>query len=221
MPKPILEINIREKKVIEVDRNTHWYFKKFLAHKIAYGNAFGLLVSNRQLVEEKIQGPVTMAALAKRFGVSEEHLKEYNKWAGNGRVPAGTFTLFYIKEASLPIEPAIVKSPEEKPKKSQSASTASAKNSPIYKQANSYPRISGNTTKANQPNQITVNELDGVLAGKTTSPSKFSDEIGVKEKKFLRINDMNPGERIETGKYYYTEKKKNQRSSGHTLGTSR
>ncbi len=78
-------------------------------------------------MEEKIQGPVTMAALAKRFGVSEEHLKEYNKWAGNGRVPAGTFTLFYIKEASLPIEPAIVKSPEEKPKKSQSASTASAK----------------------------------------------------------------------------------------------
>lgn len=195
------------KKVIEVDRNTHWYFKKYLAHKIAYEHQLGMFVSNQKLVELKVQGPVTMAALSKQLGVSEAHLKEFNKWAGNGRVPAGTFTIFYIKEASLQIEPAVIKS-EEKPKKTQSSSTASIKNSPVYKQANSYPRISGNTTKANQPNQISVNDLDGVLAGKTTTPSKFSDEIGVKEKKFLRLNDMESGERIETGRYYYTEKKK-------------
>lgn len=194
------------KKTIEVDRNTHWYFKKYLAHKIAYENQIGMFVSNQKLVEMPVQGPVTMAALSKRFGVSEDHLKEFNKWAGNGRVPAGTFTIFYIKEASLPIEPAIIKT-EEKPKKAQQ-STASVKNSPVYKQANSYPRIAGNTTKANEPNQISVNELDGVLAAKTTSPSKFADEIGVKENKFLRINDMQSGERVETGKYYYTEKKK-------------
>ena len=194
------------KKVIEVDRNTHWYFKKYLAHKIAYENQLGTFVSNQKLVEMTVQGPVTMATLSKRFGVSEEHLKEFNKSAGNGKVPTGTFTVFFIKEGSLPIEPAIIKS--EKQTKTTKSSTASTKESPAYKQANSYPRISGNTTKANQPNQITVNELDGVLAGKTTTPSKFADEIGVKEKKFLRLNDMEDGERIETGKYYYTEKKK-------------
>jgi membrane-bound lytic murein transglycosylase D len=196
------------KKVIEVDRNTHWYFKKFLAHKIAYENQIGMFVSNQKLVELKVQGPVTMAALSKQLGVSEAHLKDFNKWAGNGRVPAGTYTIFYIKEASLQMEPAVIKSQEQQPKKQQTAAAAAFKNSPVYKQANSYPRISGNTTKANQPNQITVNELDGVLASKTTSPSKFSDEIGVKEKKFLRLNDMESEERIETGKYYYTEKKK-------------
>jgi membrane-bound lytic murein transglycosylase D len=195
------------KKFIEVDRNTHWYFKKFLAHKIAYENQIGMFVSNQKLVEMKVQGPVTLAALSKQLGVSEAHLKEFNKWAGNGRVPAGTFTIFYVKEASLQMGPAVLKS-EEQPKKPQSTTESSYKNSPVYKQANSYPRISGNTTKANQPNQITVNELDGVLASKTTSPTKFSDEIGLKEKKFLRLNDMEPGERIEIGKYYYTEKKK-------------
>lgn len=194
------------KKVIEVDRNTHWYFKKYLAHKIAYENQIGMFVSNQRLTEIQIQGPVTMAALAKRFGVSEAHLKEFNKWAGNAKVPAGTYTLFYIKEGSLPLEPAVIKS-EDKAKSNQ-AYSASVKNSPAYKQANSYPKISGNTTKANQPNQITVNELEGVQASKTTSPGKFSQEIGVKEKKFLKLNDMDPDERIETGKYYYTEKKK-------------
>ncbi len=194
------------KKVIEVDRNTHWYFKKYLAHKIAYQNQIGMFVSNQKLVEMSVQGPVTMAALSKRFGVSEDHLKEFNKWAGNGRVPSGTFTVFFIKEGSLPVETAVIKT-EEKPKKAQQ-STASVKNSPVYKQANSYPRIAGNTTKANEPNQISVNELDGVLAGKSTTPSKFANEIGVKEKKFLRLNDMESGEKIESGKYYYTEKKK-------------
>ncbi|MBN7811735.1 LysM peptidoglycan-binding domain-containing protein [Algoriphagus sp. H41] len=195
------------KRTIEVDRNTHWYFKKFLAHKVAYESQTTRFVSNPQrLVETQVQGPVTMAALSKRFGVSEAHLKEFNKWAGNGRIPAGSFTVFYIKEGSLPLEPAVIKT-EEKPKKTQTY-TASSKSSPAYKQANSYPRISGNTTKANQPNQITVNELDGVQASRTTSPEKFSEQIGLKEKKFLRLNDLDADDRIETGKYYYTEKKK-------------
>ncbi|MDX5338074.1 MAG: LysM peptidoglycan-binding domain-containing protein, partial [Cyclobacteriaceae bacterium] len=97
---------------------------------------------------------------------------------------------------------------EEKPKQSTTQKSTSTKSSPVYKQANSYPRISGNTTKANQPNQITVNELDGVQAASTTSQSRFADEIGMKEKKFRKLNDMEEGERIETGKYYYTEKKK-------------
>lgn len=194
------------KKIIEVDRNTHWYFKKYLAHKVAYQNQVGVLVSNQRLAEVTIQGPTTMAALAKRFGVSEDHLREFNKWAANGKVPAGSYTLFYIKGGDLPIEAAVIKT-EEKPKTSQSPSTYT-KTSPAYKQANSYPKISGNTTKASQPNQITVNELEGVQAAKTTSPSKFSEEIGLKEKKFLKLNDMKEEERIQTGNYYYTEKKK-------------
>jgi membrane-bound lytic murein transglycosylase D len=197
---------VNGKKIIEVDRNTHWYFKKYLAHKIAFENQIGMFVSNQKLVEMSVQGPVTFTTLSKRFGVSEDHLKEFNKWAGNGKIPAGTFTIFYIKEASLPIEPAIIKS-EEKPKKTQQA-TAVVKKSPVYKQANSYPRIAGNTTKSNEPNQISVNELDGVLAAKTSSPGKFADDIGVKEKKFLKVNDMSEGDRIESGNYYYTEKKK-------------
>jgi membrane-bound lytic murein transglycosylase D len=193
------------KKIIEVDRNTHWYFKKFLAHKVAYENQTVQFASTGQrLVEVPVEGPVTLAALAKRHGISEAHLKEYNKWAANGRVPAGTHTLIYIKEGSLPLEPAVIASSD----KPQNTQTYSAANSPAYKQASSYPRIAGNTTKASQPNQITVNDLDGVQASKTTSAGNFSREIGLKEKKFLKLNDLDQNARIENGKYYYTEKKK-------------
>jgi membrane-bound lytic murein transglycosylase D len=193
------------KKVVDVDRNSHWYFKKFLAHKIAFESQIGVFTSNSRLVEVPVQGPTTLSALAKKYGVSEDHLKDYNKWTSNGKIPNDrTYTLVYLQEGSLPVQPAIIKESKPKP----NTSTKSASTYPAYKQANSFPRIAGNTTKANQPDQITVNELDGVQAAQTTTQSKFSDQIGLKERKLRKLNDLDQGERIEAGEYYYTEKKK-------------
>ncbi len=194
------------KQLIDIDRNSHWYFNKFLAHKIAFEGQTSYFASNRQMMEVSVQGPTTLAALAKKYSVTEDHMKEYNKWTSNGKIPGDrTYSLVYIKDGSLPVQPAIV---QKTAPSNQATTTAAFKASPAYKQANSYPKISGNTTKANQPNQITVNDLDGVQAPHTTSQSKFSDQIGLKENKFRKLNDLDEAERIEAGKYYYTEKKK-------------
>ncbi|MEN2284165.1 LysM peptidoglycan-binding domain-containing protein [Algoriphagus sp. SE2] len=193
------------KRIIDVDRNTHWYFKKFLAHKIAFESQIGVFTSNSRLVEVPVKGPTSLAALAKKYGVSESQLEEYNKWTSNGKIPNDrTYSLVYLQEGSLSIQPAIIQ--ENKPKSKNSTNATS--NSPAYKQANSFPRIDGNTIKANQPNQITVNDIDGVKASKTTTQSNFSDQIGLKERKLRKLNDLEPGERIEAGEYYYTKKKK-------------
>ena len=199
-------------RIIDINRNSHWYFKKFLAHKVAFENQIGgILVSNSQrLVEVQVQGPTSLKELAKKYQVSEEHLKEMNKWAVNGKIPAGRgYSLVYIQEGKLDYKPAVIESQPTQSKPSQK-SKAEEKYYPAYKQANSYPRISGNTTKATQPDQITVNELDGVLAANTTSLEKFADKIGIKEKKFRKLNDLDPEEKVEAGKYYYTEKKKSK-----------
>lgn len=193
------------KRIVDVDRNSHWYFKKFLAHKIAFESQIGVFTSNTRLVEVQIQGPTTLSALAKKYGVSESHLKDYNKWTSNGKIPNDrTYSLVYVQEGSLPVQPAIIQ--ESKPRSNNS--TNSNKTSPAYKQANSFPRIDGNTTKASQPNQITVNDIDGVQASNTTTLSNFSDQIGLKERKLRKLNDLEHGERIEAGEYYYTKKKK-------------
>jgi membrane-bound lytic murein transglycosylase D len=156
------------------------------------------------LLEVTVQGPTTLSSLAKRYGVTEAHLIEYNKWAANGKIPAGSFTLFFIKEGGLPTEPtqaAAQTSPV-------TTAVAPSKTTPTYSKANSFPKITGNTSKATQPKQILVNELEGVQASATASPSTFSTEIGVKERRFLKINDMKASERVEKGAYYYTEKKR-------------
>ncbi|SDD13894.1 membrane-bound lytic murein transglycosylase D [Algoriphagus faecimaris] len=191
-------------KVMDIDRNSHWYFKKFLAHKIAFENQLAILTSSRQrLVEVKVQGPTNLSTLAKRYQVSEDHLKEMNKWTSNGRIPAGNFSLFYIEEVSPDYQPAVIKSqPEPKPSPEKATTTLAA--GPM----DAFPKIEGNTQRATQPNQITINNLDGVQAAKTTSVEQFADQVGIKERKLRRLNDLDSDESIEAGKYYYTQKKK-------------
>ncbi|PZX59315.1 membrane-bound lytic murein transglycosylase D [Algoriphagus ratkowskyi] len=195
------------KQVIDVDRNTHWYFKKFLAHKIAFGSQTTSLVSNGQyMVEERVQGPTTLAVLAKKYGVTVKHLEEYNLWTRNGKIPGDrVYTVIYVKDGSLPIQQAVIV--EQKPQTQQIPSTTTAAASRTYKQADSFPRIAGNTTKASQADQITVNNLEGVQAAQSTNQSAFSDRVGLSENKLRRLNDLDKNERIEAGKYYYTEKK--------------
>lgn len=196
------------KTVVDIDRNSHWYFKKFLAHKVAFENSsYSLVSNNRRLVEVKVSGPVTLSSLAKKYGVSEDHLKEMNKWVSHGKIPSGSgYSLVYIQEGQADFQPAIA---QEQPTNSPRQQTKTS-NNPAYKQANSFPRIAGNTTQATSPDQITVNELDGVQAAKTTTQEKFADQIGIKEKRLRKYNDLDAGERIESGDYYYTEKKKSK-----------
>ena len=189
-------------KVVNIDRNTHWYFKKYLAHKIAYQPSTAYLTSNStRLSEVQIQGPTTFASLAKQFGVSEAHLIEYNKWAVNGKVPAGSFTLFFVKGTGLPEGPVVNQNPVA------TSETATTKPAKTYKAANSFPKITGNTSKATERKQILVNNLQGVQAAASSSTSAFSEEIGIREKRFVKLNDLPETEQIEAGAYYYTQRK--------------
>jgi membrane-bound lytic murein transglycosylase D len=191
-------------KVVVVDRNTHWYFKKFLAHRIAYQSSLAIFTNNqKRLSEVQIQGPTTFATLAKQFGVTEAHLVEFNKWAVNGRVPSGTFTLFYVKSSGLPEGPVANQS-----QPSPVAQTTTTTVATPVKPSNSYPKISGTTNKSSKRNQILVNNLEGVKATTKTNTKQFSEEIGMREKRFLRLNDLPETEEVKLGAYYYTEKKR-------------
>jgi membrane-bound lytic murein transglycosylase D len=128
---------------------------------------------------------------------------EFNKWAVNGKVPAGSFTLFYVKSGGLSEGPVASQTQPAQP-----TQTATTTVSPTYKSANSYPKISGNTTKASQRNQILVNNLEGVQAPTNTTTNELSEEIGMREKRFLKLNDLPETEKVDQGAYYYTEKKR-------------
>lgn len=189
------------KKVVEIDRNSHWYFKKFLAHKVAFEGPTVKLASNPGYLEEiRVQGPTTLKALAPRLGVTEAHLKEYNKWTSRGNIPDDRpYSIVYLREGTPQVRPAIAQS---QPNFQAPVTTVSNVSTTAY------PIVTGNQSNATQPNQIKVNNIDGIKAATTTSQEKFTDQIGIKENKFRRINDLEKNEKIEAGQYYYTKAKK-------------
>ncbi|UJP65290.1 LysM peptidoglycan-binding domain-containing protein [Mongoliitalea daihaiensis] len=191
------------KKVVEIDRNSHWYFKKFLAHKIAFEGRWQMFASSDGFLEEaRIQGPVTLKALAPRLGVTEDHLKEYNKWASKGTVPGDKpYSVFYIKQGSATVTPAVRRNTTP-----TSESTASV--TTVVSSSQEFPKISGNQQQATKPNQIKVNDLDGIQAAASMPQEALARQVGLKERKLRKINDLEKGEKIQEGQYYYTEPKR-------------
>ncbi len=186
------------KQVIDVDRNSHWYFKKFLAHKIAFEKQPGAsLVSNQGYLEEtKVQGPTTLREVSNRLGVNEDHLKEFNKWVIRGEIPSDkTYSVFYVKQGLPPSRPIVA----------QKNTALSAQQGQLTSYG--FPRISGNQQNASSPNQIRVNNLEGIKATNTSSQASFVEKAGIKANRFRKFNDLNRNDPVISGQYYYLEKK--------------
>ena len=191
------------KKVIEIDRNSHWYFKKFLAHKVAFEGRWQMFASSESYLEEaRIQGPVTLKALAPRLGVTEEHLKEYNKWASKGSIPGDKpYSVFYIRQGGTPAVPAVRRGSSTTSEPVEQVVT-------VVTSAEAFPKITGNQQQATKPNQIKVNELDGIQAAANMPQEALARQVGLKERRLRKINDLDKGEKIQEGQYYYTEPKR-------------
>ncbi|WP_114752657.1 LysM peptidoglycan-binding domain-containing protein [Pleomorphovibrio marinus] len=192
------------KKTMDIDRNSHWYLKKYLAHKIAFEGKTGMLVSNGDyLHEHPVRGPTTLAALSKSLGVSESHLKEYNKWTTNGQIPGDkTYFVTFIRKDIAPSRPAIASSTETSPTATPDLS------GPRARQAQAYPKVSGNVSKATQPGQIKVNDIRAVRASRSGPITQLAIQTGKRERKLRRVNDLNRSDAIIEGNYYYTKRKK-------------
>ncbi len=190
----------RGQRVVNVDRNTHWYFKKYLAHKVAFEAQIGKLVSNGDFLHEyQVNGATSLAELSRRLGVTESHLKEYNKWTSNGRIPGDrTYTVTYIQKGIAPTSRPVLASNDAE----------ITYNVPSQRNAPGYPQISGNRSLEDKPGQIKVNGIQGILAKQTVSIEDFATRTGIRERKLKRVNDLKNSDKIIAGRYYYTKRKK-------------
>lgn len=191
------------KKVVDIDKNSHWYFKKFIAHKIAFEGQMGQLVSNGSYLEEMtVNGPTDLGKIASNIGVSESHLREYNKWAANGKIPGDKpYTVIYVRDGSTPPRPVLASNNPTTP-------TVQVSNTTYKQNKAGYPNVTGNTRNAGKPNQIKVNNIKAVQAQKTTSQEALAEEIGIRKGKLRRVNDLKRKDKIVAGNYYYTKRKK-------------
>lgn len=187
-------------KTMKITRNTHWYFKKFLAHKIAFEGQLGKFINNQHLEVIEVQGPTTLGQLAKNLKVSESHLEEYNKWVSRKKIPGDkTYSLTYLATGTPSYRPVLT-----------SSNTSSPVSTPKAVGTNhaGYPKISGTQSQPFEKNQIRINGIKGIIAAVTTTSDDFSERIGIREGKFRRVNDLSKSDPVVKGQYYYTKRKK-------------
>ncbi|GGF41392.1 lytic transglycosylase domain-containing protein [Echinicola rosea] len=188
-------------KTMKITRNTHWYFKKYLAHKIAFESQLGKFVSNQHLEVVEVQGPVSLPQLAKNLNVSTSHLEAYNKWVSRKKIPGGkTYSLTYLPTGAPSYKPVLTSSGDP-------TTTTSIPNVAGTNRAG-YPKITGKQSLPFEKNQIKINGIKGIIAAVNTTSEDFAERIGIRDGKFRRVNDLSKSDPVVKGQYYYTKRKK-------------
>ncbi|MGL1886110.1 MAG: LysM peptidoglycan-binding domain-containing protein [Reichenbachiella sp.] len=190
-------------KKMTIDRSTHWYIKRCLAHKIAFEGAIDKKHSQgMRLVEYKRGAGKSLSKIASEMKVSESDVKTYNKWLKSGKVPTEkTYIVIVPVKGKIPsikrieggVEPK--KKTEEKP-----IAIDDKKGNPSFgDDLNSEARI-----------YIKINGISAVLAKKGETTNSLAKKVQLHPELFAKYNDLSTTDKLTEGEIYYLKSKRNK-----------
>ena len=201
-----------------INKNTYWYVKKYLAHKIAF--EFAVEGPAQIPLSEYVHGAnKNTRDLARETGVGEEIIKEYNKWLLKNQVPED--------RTYVVILPGDYKAPQDEVVSNKVLSLEipqQAEMNSISDHSSEFPRI--NLKKYSNKYILGVNGLPGIIAADDDNTGTLAKKGNINHMKFLKYNDMETSGKIIPGQVYYFKKKKSKAGayyhtikSGETLWT--
>ncbi|WP_082338095.1 LysM peptidoglycan-binding domain-containing protein [Roseivirga seohaensis] len=216
-------------KKVEIDGKTHWYLKKYIAHKLAFQDYVGRGRKNPELQLATYEGRgKTLRDVSREVNVDLEELKNLNKWLVGTRIPdEKSYKVIYpVKLGSRPIAQNTEEPKREEVKKTTQSSQAGVTKQPT-KESNSnrstysgvrpvegnigiFPRITGNIASAYEPDQIEMNGIDAIRARSNDNVKTLASRVGKSESKIRKYNDLGDNSRLKSGAYYYVKNKKNR-----------
>jgi membrane-bound lytic murein transglycosylase D len=173
---------------MEIDGDTYWYIKKYLAHKIAYEPAVGPKGEIQVITYENKNGK-SLGQIAQEVGVNEADLLVYNKWTKSGRVPDDRTYIVAIPLIG-----------QASPIQSSVTLTAPEKKEPGVSVSSSYRKIPMVKKR--------INGIQTIQAGEGETAPALAARAEVSVAKFLKWNDMEASTKIIAGEYYYLGKKR-------------
>ena len=203
------------KTKMDISKRTHWYVKKFLAHKIAFEDEIG---KDRNEIIKLYEYPnarnKSLKEISEYFDIEQQRIIEYNKWLKRGRVPADKTYYAIIPVSSndlvaqnlLGTGPATVQVVRESPKSKlffQNEYKPAAEFD--FSKNEEFPQV-----KNTSPTKIKINGLPGFIAKDTDNINSVTVGYGISEKKFRKINDMTASDQIIAGQVYYLKTKKSK-----------
>ena len=189
---------------MEVNKRTHWYVKKFLAHKIAFQDETKKLKpKSYSLVEYSRGKKKSLKTIAKETSVSYEDLLYYNKWLKKGDVPHDKYY-----PVILPM-----KSRRKKKYVAMNKPPSFGARSEILKddeKSGLYPIIKGDLKSKGKPLLIKINGLPGIIAKAGDNLGTLSTRSGTSEARLAKYNEINVSDKIIPGQVYYVKSKKSK-----------
>lgn len=176
---------------MEINSETYWYVKKYLAHKIAFQDACdGSAQLKVGLYEPKEKR--RLRDIANELSVDEPTLKEYNKWAKSGTIPEDKPYIVAVPGGTIPEDfNMLVLNPSK---------------SPVAKAA---------ATLSGKMDADVKFHINGVLVIKALygeTVSAISKRAGLDVSKFIRYNEIPIDSRIKPGAYYFVKHKRKKGS---------
>lgn len=176
-----------------IDKNTHWYVKKFLAHKVAFENEIGGQHSEGLRLEVSTKsGGRSLEKVAREYGIEYSLLAQYNKWLLRGDVPED-------KEYAVIL-------PSYRKIKSKELTTQQTK-----KNEEEAGKVYGELGEVLDGKvavmSIKLNGLPAVMAAEDDDMKTLASKTKVDLKRLAKYNEISEKHKVLPGEFYYTKKK--------------
>ncbi|MDZ7606554.1 MAG: LysM peptidoglycan-binding domain-containing protein [Cyclobacteriaceae bacterium] len=203
---------------MEITKDTHWYIRKFLAHKIAFEEALKVYPAPDLVLFEydEIQHK-SLKDLANQFDVDYQDVVDYNKWLKHSKVPDDKR---YV--AVIPVTSSDATALNHfRPKNALEARTvAASKPHPESFQQPSNTAFNENSefpviVRKNASKDVRINGIPGFIATPDDNLITSPDKHKISRAQFLQYNDMMASDLIKPGQVYYLRSKKTKARVHH------
>ncbi|KYG78886.1 hypothetical protein AWN68_04465 [Roseivirga echinicomitans] len=213
-------------KKVEINAKTHWYIKKYIAHKLAFEGFVGEGRKHPELQLATYEGRgKTLRDVSKEVNVDIDELKNLNKWLVGSRIPdEKSYKVIYpVKSGSRPIAQNTERPRNEESKVSESTKSAEIKQPeksnnnrsiyagvrPVEGNIGAFPHVTGNIRNEYEPDQIEMNGIDAIRAKPNDNIETLANRVGKSDSKIRKYNDLGENGKLRSGAYYYLKNKKN------------
>ena len=210
-------------KTMNITGKSHWYIKKFIAHKLAFQDFVGEGRKHPEVRLNEFEGKGrTLRQVSQDVKVDYDELKRFNKWLNQSKIPEDkSYMVIYPTkgEQRSIAQRQVTEKPETKPQPKTNTQIDNVKRErpkaiqagnlfrPLKGNVGLYPNITGNLKNAYEPGQIKMNGIPAIRARPNESVQTLSNRTGVSVQRLAKFNDIG-NNRLKTGAYYYLKNKK-------------
>jgi len=194
--RSILDEKFYGSKRMEINKNTHWYIKRFLAHKIAYQDEINKDNYNDKFTIYKNYEAKSIEDLSESLSVNLDDLKSYNKWLKSSELPRDKVYSFLVPLKSKNLYSQIKSSVISKVK----SFISSSKNSLIDEKIKLIA----------EKKMIFLNGLPSIIIDSDDTMDEIFKLYSISKKSFFSYNDIDSNHQLQIGVPYYFVNKRNR-----------